>query len=265
LGPLDELEHHIEELIASLGGFPPILDFGWGSITSYTVWIVIVLALVAVVVLLVKSKITMVPKKNPVGAIEATVDYIRNNIGTGILGRDGDKHMPFLLTVFFFILAANLVGLIPGARAATGTFSATLALAVVSFFYFNYWGLRHAGLLPYVKSLAPAGLMPGVNVLVWLIEVFSLFLRIITLSLRLFANMYAGHIVLGTVSILTTLFVFPAIQEFTLANLAGAAPALGWVLLLVAMYAMELLVAFIQAYVFTLLSAVYIQLATSEH
>jgi F-type H+-transporting ATPase subunit a len=264
LGPLDELGHHIDELLVELGGVA-LWDFGWGSITTYTVWIVIVLALVLVTVLVVKSKVTLVPKKNPVGAIEAAVDYVRKDIGVGILGHDGDKHMPFLLTVFFFILAANLVGLIPGAKAATGTFSATLALAVVSFVYFNYWGLRHAGLLPYVKNLAPAGLMPGINVLVWLIEVFSLFLRIVTLSLRLFANMYAGHIVLGTLSILTTLFVFPAIQEFTLANLAGAAPALGWVLLLVVMYAMELLVAFIQAYVFTLLSAVYIQLATSAH
>ncbi|MDR0346978.1 MAG: F0F1 ATP synthase subunit A [Coriobacteriales bacterium] len=264
MGPLEHLDSEIKHLLKALNG-EDILNFGWGSITTYTVWIVIVSALLLAVVLFAKSKMTLVPKKNFAAAIEAVVEYIRREIGESILGHDANKHMPFLLTIFFFILASNLVGLIPGAKAATGTFSATLVLAVVSFIYFNYWGLRHAGLLPYVKNLAPAGLIPGVNVLVWLIEVFSLFLRIATLSLRLFANMYAGHIVLGTFAILTTLFAFPAIQEFTLANLAGAAPALGWVLLLIAMYAMELLVAFIQAYVFTLLSAVYIQLATSEH
>jgi F-type H+-transporting ATPase subunit a len=77
--------------------------------------------------------------------------------------------------------------------------------------------------------------------------------------------MYAGHIVIGAFSLLTSLFVLPVIQEFSLAALGGAAPALGWMVLLVLMYGMELLVAFIQAYVFTLLSAVYIKLATSEH
>jgi F-type H+-transporting ATPase subunit a len=254
----------MKHLLKSLNG-EDILNFGWGSITPYSVWIVIVSVLLLVIVLVAKSKMTLVPKKNFAAVVEAAVEYIRREIGVGILGRDADKHMPFLFTVFFFILLSNLVGLIPGAKAATGTFSATFMLATISFIYFNYWGLRHAGLLPYVKSLAPAGLIPGVNVLVWLIEVFSLFLRIATLSLRLFANMYAGHIVLGTFSILTTLFAFPAIQEFTLSNLAGAAPALGWIVLLVGMYILELLVAFIQAYVFTLLSAVYIQLATSEH
>ena len=266
MGPLDELGHHIEELLEDLSG-KDIADFGWGSITTYSVWLVIILALLLVVVLVVKSRVSLVPKKGPTAAIEATVDYIRKEIGYGVLGSKAavDKHMPFLLTVFFFILAANLVGLIPGAKAATGTFSVTLALAVVSFVYFNYYGLKHSGLLTYIKNIAPSGIMPGLNILVWLIEFFSLFLRIVTLSVRLFANMFAGHIVIGTFAILTSLFVFPAINEFSMAALGGAAPALGWIILLVMMYAMELLVAFIQAYVFTLLSAVYIHLATSDH
>ena len=266
MGSLGELSHHIEELLADLGG-RSIVDFGWGSITTYSVWLIIILAFVLSLFLVVKSRVSLVPKKGPVAAIEATVDYIRREIGYGVLGTKEmvNRHMPFLFTVFFFILAANLVGLIPGAKAATGTFSVTLTLAVISFVYFNYYGIKHSGILHYIKNIAPSGIVPGLNVLVWLIELFSLFLRIITLSIRLFANMYAGHIVIGAFSILTSLFVLPVITDFSLANLGGAAPAIGWILLLVAMYAMELLVAFLQAYVFTLLSAVYIQLATSSH
>jgi len=266
VGPLEHLSGEIAHLIEELSG-RDIWNFGWGSITTYSVWIIIVLLLVFAVIWVVKSRVSLIPKKGPVAAIEATVDYIRREVGYGVLGHKEavDKHMPFLFTIFFFILAANLVGLIPGAKAATGTFSATLTLAVVSFVYFNYYGIKHSGLGHYIVNIAPKGIMPGLNILVWLIELLSLFLRIVTLSVRLFANMYAGHIVIGAFSILTTLFVFPMIQDFTLANLGGAAPAIGWMLLLVLMYGMEILVAFIQAYVFTLLSAVYIQLATSEH
>jgi F-type H+-transporting ATPase subunit a len=266
VGPLDELGHHVEELLADLGGMD-IVNFGWGSITTYSVWLIIVLILVGVIAVCVARRVSLIPKKGPTAAIEATVDYVRKEIGYGVLGSEEavNKHMSFLFTVFFFVLGANLVGLIPGAKAATGTFSITLTLAVVSFVYFNYYGIKHAGLGHYIKNIAPPGIMPGLNVLVWLIELLSLFLRIVTLSVRLFANMYAGHIVIGAFSLLTSLFVLPVIESFSLATLGGATPAIGWVLLLVLMYGMELLVAFIQAYVFTLLSAVYIQLATSEH
>ena len=266
MGPLEHLSGEIAHLIEELSG-RDIWNFGWGSITTYSVRIIIVLLLIFAVIWVVKSRVSLIPKKGPVAAIEATVDYIRREVGYGVLGHKEavDKHMPFLFTVFFFILAANLVGLIPGAKAATGAFSATLTLAVVSFVYFNYYGIKHSGLGHYLANIAPKGIMPGLNILVWLIELISLFLRIITLSVRLFANMFAGHIALGAFAILTTLFVTPLIQEFTLANLGGATPAIGWMLLVVLMYGMELMVAFIQAYVFTLLSAVYIQLATSEH
>ncbi|MDR0500342.1 MAG: F0F1 ATP synthase subunit A [Coriobacteriales bacterium] len=266
MGPLDELGHHIEELLKDLGGMD-MFNFGWGSITTYSVWIIIALVVCLVVFLVVKSRMRLVPKMGPVAAIEATVDYIRKDIGHGVLGSKEavDRHMPFIFTVFFFILGANLIGLIPGAKAASGTFSATLVLALISFIYFNYYGIKHSGVLHYVKNIAPAGIMPGLNIAVWLIELMSLCLRLVTLSVRLFANMYAGHIVLGAFSILTTLFVFPVINEFTLANLAQGSVSIAWMVLLIAMYAMELLVAFIQAYVFSLLSAVYVMLATSEH
>jgi F-type H+-transporting ATPase subunit a len=266
VGPLDELGHHIDELRTELGG-EEMWSFGWGSITTYSVWIIIALLVVFALFWVVKSRVSLVPRKGPVAAIEAAVDYVRREIGYGVLGNEEavNRHMPFIFTIFFFILGANLIGLIPGAKAASGTFSATLVLALISFIYFNYYGIKHSGVLRYLKNVAPSGIMPGLNVVVWLIELMSLLLRVVTLSVRLFANMYAGHIVLGAFSLLTTLFVFPMINEFTLANLGTGAASIAWMLLLVAMYAMELLVAFIQAYVFALLSAVYIMLATSEH
>jgi F-type H+-transporting ATPase subunit a len=263
---LDKLGEEIDHLLAELGGMD-MFTFSWGSITTYSVWIIIALLVVLAIFMATRSNLRLVPKKGPVAAVEAAVDYVRKDIGYGVLGNEAavNQHMPFILTVFFFILGANLIGLIPGAKAATGTFSATLTLAVVSFVYFNYYGIKHSGLWHYVKSIGPAGLMPGLNVMVWLIEFMSLVLRVVTLSVRLFANMYAGHIVLGAFSILTTLFVLPVINEFTLANLGTGAASIAWMILLVAMYAMELLVAVLQAYVFALLSAVYVMLATSEH
>jgi F-type H+-transporting ATPase subunit a len=268
LGPLDALDHHIKELLANLNG-QDIWNFGWGSITTYSVYIVLALVVVFAVFWVVKSRVSLVPVRGPVAALEGVVDYIRKDIGQGVLGTKEavDKHMPFLFTIFFFILGANLISLIPGAKAADGTFSATLVLAVISFIYFNYYGIKHAGAWHYVKNIAPAGIMPGLNVVVWLIELLSLLLRVVTLAVRLFANMYAGHIVLGAFAILTTLFIFPQFNAFAFGEFsAGTAPiSIAWIVLLIVMYAMELLVAFIQAYVFALLSAVYIMLATSEH
>ena len=116
--------------------------------------------------------------------------------------------------------------------------------------------------------MQPAGVPFPINLVVWLIEVFSAFLRIFTLAVRLFANMYAGHIILGIFAILTALFTEPLIEaishnEAVGPSLLGALPSLGWLLLMIALYLLEVLVAFVQAYVFTILTAVYIGAAAS--
>ena len=124
--------------------------------------------------------------------------------------------------------------------------------------------MKAQGVGHYILNLAPKGVMFPLNILVWCIELVSLFLRLVTLAVRLFANMYAGHIVLGAFSILTTLCLTPLITAVSAAAFGTGAISIAWMILLVAMYAMELLVAAIQAYVFTLLTAVYISLATGE-
>ena len=98
--------------------------------------------------------------------------------------------------------------------------------------------------------------------IVWFLELFSTVLRVLTLAVRLYGNMFAGHMVLGIFALLTSLFIGSAIDG---AGLLAAAPSIGWIAFLLCMYALEVLVAFLQAYVFTILSAVYISLATSSH
>ena len=98
----------------------------------------------------------------------------------------------------------------------------------------------------------------------WVIELFSTFLRLITLAVRLFCNMFAGHVVMGVFAIMATTFVQPLIASITPATVGTGAMSILWMALLILIYLVELLVAFIQAYIFTLLSAVYVQLAEAE-
>jgi len=124
--------------------------------------------------------------------------------------------------------------------------------------------MKKKGVFGYIKSLAPAGLPGPIAAIVWVIELFSTFLRLITLAVRLFCTMFAGHVVMGVFAIMTTTFVQPMIAQFTLANMGTGAMSILWMVLLLLIYAVELMVAFIQAYIFTLLSAVYVQLAEAE-
>ena len=162
-----------------------------------------------------------------------------------------------MATLFFFILISNFVGLIPGCKTPTGSISITWALAAISFIYFIFWGIKAKGLGGYLKSFAPSGLP-----IVWFLELFSTVLRVLTLAVRLYGNMFAGHMVLGIFALLTSVFIGSAIQG---AGVGVGSISIAWMLFLFAMYALEVLVAFLQAYVFTILSAVYIGLATSDH
>lgn len=253
------LTSNIDELRASLAS-----GNVFGQVTQYMIWMVIVIVVLLCIVFYAKKHVSLVPTKKHRFAlmIEHLADWVRRDICKGVIGEDYKKHMNFLLTLFFFVLFSNLMGLLPGiGKPPTGTMGVTVALAIISFIYFNYLGMKHQGAGRYWLNLAPKGVVFPLNCFVWLIELFSLILRFFTLAIRLFANMYAGHILLGSFSILTSVFLIAAIQ--------GAAPlaaaSVGWFVLLVAMYCLETLVACIQAYVFTVLSAVYIMLAESEH
>jgi F-type H+-transporting ATPase subunit a len=156
------------------------------------------------------------------------------------------------------------LGLVPGFKTSTGSISCTWALAVVSFVYFNYYGLKTSGLLGYMKSLCPSGVPGPMRPIIWFLEFFSMVIRVLTLAVRLYGNMLAGHMVLAVFGIATTCFIQAALFSGTMDLIAGL-PSIAWFLLLIIMYAMECLVAFIQAFVFAILSASYINMAIHAH
>ena len=206
----------------------------------------------------------LVPHGFFANAVEYLIDFVKNDICKGTLGDTWREHFPFLATVFFVIVFGDYIGMLPFWKAGTGTTGITVAIALMSFCYFISVGMRKKGVFGYIKSLAPAGVMFPINLIVWVIEVFSTFLRLITLAVRLFCNMFAGHVVMGVFALMCTIFVEPMLKSFTLANMGTGAMSLLWMALLVLIYAVELLVAFIQAYIFTLLSSVDVQLAEAE-
>ena len=271
--PLDLLPEKVNELLGFLGtqnvnGKPyAATDF---VLTNYIFFLFISIVLLSIVIFIAVRKLEMVPKNKLSNAVEALAEFVRNDIAVAMIGHDGAKYFPFLATMFFFILMNNLLGLIPGCKPGTGTMGVTVALSTTVFIFFNAVGFKNQGLWGYIKSFSPKGVPFPINLIVWAIEVFSAILRIFTLAVRLFANMYAGHIILGIFAILTALFTEPLIVAIEThqgigAAFVGALPSIGWLLLMTALYALEFLVAFVQAYVFTILSAVYIGAAAHEH
>jgi F-type H+-transporting ATPase subunit a len=238
--------------------------FGSGSLglTQYIFWMIICIILTLVVVLIASKRLTLVPHNKFVNMVEYGYQMVRGSIGEAIIGHGFKKHIPFLATIFFFILISNFVGLIPGCKTPTGTLSITWALGIISWLYFNFSGVKEKGFFKYLKNLAPSGVPLAVMPLIWVIELVSMVIRALTLAVRLYGNMFAGHMVLGIFALATSVFLTSAVQNM---DIMTGLPALGWFALLIAMYALETLVAFIQAYVFTILSAVYISLATSSH
>jgi len=190
---------------------------------------------------------------------EPIILFIRDDIAKEMIGAKWEKYFPFLCTLFFFILIVNLFGLIPiapfGAN-VTGNIGLTLALALVTFIVVNlsgnrdYWG--HIFWMPGVPLL----LKP----LMALIEVIGLIVKPFTLMIRLFANITAGHIII--LSLIGLIFLFGDNGLSTGGTAAGAALAVPFVFV---MNLLELFVAFLQAFIFTLLSALYIGAAVEEH
>ena len=149
-----------------------VFSIGGWDISQYTLYMFFILALVLMVVLVGGRKLQLVPKNKFLNTVEYGYDFVNTSIGQDVIGEGFKKHIPFLCTLFFFILIANVVGLIPGAKATTGTISITWALAAISFVYFNFYGLKTLGVFGYIKSLVPSG-VPGPMVpIIWFLEFF---------------------------------------------------------------------------------------------
>ena len=182
-------------------------------------------------------------------AVEPVITFIRDDVAKPNLGRRYANFMPYLLTVFFFILINNLTGLIPGAANVTGNISVTLLLGIISLVVIllntnsHFWG--HIFNPP----------VPGfVKPILTIVEFLGVFIKPVALIIRLFANMVACHMIIGCLILMIFIFAY-------LAPAAGIAFSPVSVLFTVFIYSIELLVAFIQAYIFTNLTAVFIGLS----
>jgi len=198
--------------------------------------------------------------------VESLCVYLRDEVARPILGHNTDRFIFFVWTIFFFILTMNLLGLVPTESAyylitgreerlgggATANIWVTGTLAMVTFVITHVVGIKEYGLLKYLSMLAPKVPWP-ILPLIYVLEILSALVRPFALAVRLFANMLAGHIVLATFVGLILVFK----NWFIAAGSVGA---------IIAMSCLELLIAFVQAYIFTLLSALFISLALeSEH
>lgn len=266
VNPLDSLSGEVNELVASFKSTPIAGNLDTVGFTQYMFWFAVAVVIMIAILFAFKAKqsASLVPQGRFVNAVEYIVEFVRDDMCKGLLGNTWRKHFPFIASLFMVILANNIVGIIPGCKPGTGTISTTGALAVVSFVYFIVCGIKKRGALGYVKSLAPEGVAFPLNALVWLIEVFSTILRLVTLAVRLFCNLFAGHVVMGTFAILASLFFEPLLASFSAMAVAQAGASILWIVILLIIYVVEIIVAVIQAYVFTLLSAVYIQIAESD-
>ena len=177
--------------------------------------------------------------------LEMLVLFVRNEIAIPNIGKEeGPRYVPYLLSVFFFVLTLNLLGLVPWASTATGNLGVTLALAFCTFVLTQYASLKAAGVVGFVKHLT-AGAPWWIWPIMVPVEILSLFTKPFALMLRLFANMLAGHIVLF--SLIGLIFILGHVAVSVVAVPFG-----------VFIYLLELFVAFLQAYIFAMLSALYI-------
>jgi F-type H+-transporting ATPase subunit a len=195
--------------------------------------------------------------------IEAMLLFIRDDVARpAIGGHAADRFLPYLWTVFFFVLFCNLLGMIPGAASPTGNINVTAVLALMTLATVLMAGVKELGFVGYWVGIVPHLDVPGVLKpflwgLMFFIEVAGLLIRHIVLAVRLFANMFAGHVVLAVI----LGFILMAYSNWWILGLV-APVSIGGVICL---SLLELFVAFLQAYIFTFLSALFIGMAVHPH
>jgi len=227
------------------------------SITKNVASMLISVLLLLVIMLTVAKKY----KKNGVmkapsgfqNALEPVIIFVRDEVAKPNLGNKYMRYMPLLLTLFFFIWINNLLGLIPGGANFTGNIAVTAALALVTFIVMLFSGNKHF----WGHLFNPPGVPLGIKFLLVPIEIISLFIKPIALMIRLFANILAGHIII--LSVVSMIFIFGALSEVAGWGFVPVSLAFS-----IFMFFLELLVAAIQAFIFTNLTAVFIGQAIEE-
>lgn len=245
--------------LAATGGGEIVVDF---SISRHLVFIFLAMIILALLLIPLGRRYKKgvgrisAPRGLLQNMIETLVIYVRDEIAKpNIAGEKYKRYMPYLLTVFFFILLCNLLGLVPWSATATANISVTATLAIFTFVI-----TQLAGTKDYWKHIFnPPGIPHLVKPIMVPVEILGLFTKPFALAIRLFANMTAGHLVI--LNMIGLIFIIGA----------GFGAAAGWgtavpaLLMTVFVYTLEVLIAFLQAYIFTILSALFIGMAAAEH
>jgi F-type H+-transporting ATPase subunit a len=276
------LSHVVDHATLEIPGLGEVLlpKLGGVQVTRFMVMELVAAVLIAAVVIPLARHVARhrVSRGRFMNAFEAIVLFIRDGIARPAIdggeqghghgdqeghghGRASDAFLPFLWTLFFFILFNNLLGMIPGGASATGNINVTGILALLTLGAVLVAGMRAMGPVGFWVGIVPrldvpAPLKPPLWILMFIIEVAGLLIRHVVLSVRLFANMLAGHIVLAVI----LGFILVA-RETNFFYLVMPASILG----VVALSLLELFVAFLQAYIFTFLAALFIGTAVHPH
>jgi F-type H+-transporting ATPase subunit a len=236
--PMDQFKVH------SLFGEDPI---AWYTPTNVTLWMLVTVLMIILFFVIGTGKRTVIPSRIQ-SVAELGYGFVRKMV-EDVAGHDGVKYFPYVFTLFCFIVFSNFLGLIPGAFTTTSHIAVTGVLAMMVFLFVTILGFVKNGTkflgLFWVTS-APLALRPALA----LIEIISYFVRPVSHSVRLAGNMMAGHAVIK---------VFAAFAPLILMSSVGVLVTPLSIVAISAMFALEILVAFIQAYVFTILTCVYLK------
>ena len=239
-------------VVNAAGEIEPTVSVYDFSMTRNVVQMLLALILLVAILIKVARKygtgagITSAPKGMQ-NTMETIVNFVNDEICKPNLGAKSNKYLPYLLTVFLFILINNIVGLIPGTANVTGNIAFTFILAIISFVVILFSSNRHY----WMHIINPPGVPGWVKVILVPVEILGIFTKPFALMIRLFANMVAGHILI--ICLISLIFIMAALNKYV-----------GWgfapfsIAFTVFIYFIEVLVAFLQAFIFTILTAVFI-------
>jgi F-type H+-transporting ATPase subunit a len=216
------------------------IDF---SITKHVLLMWVAFALLVLVFRAALRRQSAVPT-GITNVLEAIVVFLRDEVILPAMGEEGKQYLPYLLSVFFFILFCNLLGLIPYSATATGNVTVTAALALISLMMIQISGIRAHGLRHHLHNLVPPGIPVWLLPIMIPVEIMGQFTKPFALCIRLYANMTAGHLVI--LSFLSLIFIMK--------SLAIAPISIGFALFI---NLLELFIAFLQAYIFTMLTSLF--------
>ncbi len=226
------------------------------SLTKYKVLMVLaaILIMAIFIPLARKARDGATPRGRWWNFFEAVLTFIRDNVARPNIGHDADRYVPYLWSLFLFILFCNLFGMFPFLGSPTANINVTLALALVTFIFIHGSAIAKMGFTHYLQSYVPHMDVPFVGLFIAVLEIVGNVIKGVVLAIRLFANMFAGHVVLA--SILMFIVMVKHQGHFLFWGVTSVS-----VLGVIALSFLELFVAFLQAFIFTFLTSIFLGMA----